>query len=386
LNWTKSLTEKDEVNMDSRTDFNIPGLVEELDSAVQHGDVEKADALAALLFRLRGGSESDTVMPDCFPRDIALRKPADSGSPPTRARSIKKAVVIAAAAVLVVALGATALATHFFGLSDMVMKDTSGGSITNLYGAPTPSADAAYSSEPAAQPSPQELIALQGYPDSNEYKAAAEWAAFLAGYDTDHRILDKVGNSSNGWTEKYPTYLVYSKEMADKLEEITAKYGLSLHKLLTAAESPQDLFSGAGVGDFMIDGGSSGVNKWWGGYYYDDGTFQSEGEAVLDSGASMNYQFCDYVKGTFSDVYLNIGGAGSYEQWTYASKSDVPVTLALSDSKALVIVDLPKSFAVINILNGAKRDDFYETGGITKQDLENFADLFDFTQLDITHK
>jgi len=54
------------------------------------------------------------------------------------------------------------------------------------------------------------LIVLQGYPDSNEYKASVEWNLFRAGYDTDGKLLSEVGNGSNEYTEKYPLYLVTS--------------------------------------------------------------------------------------------------------------------------------------------------------------------------------
>jgi hypothetical protein len=360
--------------MENRTDFDIRALVEELDAAVDSGDVIKADELSGLLFHLRGGKEADTVMPDRFPLSIALKKPADSGGQPMKTRSIKKITVIAAAAVLVVALGVTALATHLFGLSDLVMKDEdSGAKISNPYGAP-PAPDG------AAAPSPEDLISMQGYPDSKEYKAAAEWAAFLSGYDTDRAILNQVGNNPNEWTEKYPMYLVYSKDMADKLSEIAAKYSLALHTSNIIADSPHALLDAAAVGNFM-ENKDAGVNKMLGGYVYNDGTFHYDGEAVLYTGTTISYQFGNYVKGTFSDTYLNIGDAAGYDEWQYAAKSGVTVSLALSQDKALVTLDLPKSFVVINVLGGTTKSAIFSTDSITKEDLEKFADTFDFSQL-----
>jgi hypothetical protein len=232
----------------------------------------------------------------------------------------------------------------------------------------------------AAQP-PQELIAMQGYPDSNEYKATAEWNAFVAGYDTDHSILNKVGNSPNEYTEKYPMYLVYSKDMADKLEEITAKYGLKLHTSNTIVQTPEELIAAAGVGNFLESKEGAGVNRMLGGYVYNDGTFHYDGEAVLDTGTTMDYQFGNYVKGTFSDTYLNIGDASSYQEWQYETKSGVTVALALSESKALIIVDLPDSFVAVNVLGGTTKGTFFGSDGVTKEDLEKFTDTFDFSQL-----
>jgi len=67
----------------------------------------------------------------------------------------------------------------------------------------------------------------KGIPTVTNTKASVEWNLFRAGYDTDGKLLSEVGNGSNEYTEKYPLYLVYTKEMAEKLEEIVANISLS---------------------------------------------------------------------------------------------------------------------------------------------------------------
>ena len=95
-----------------------------------------------------------------------------------------------------------------------------------------------------------------------------------------------------------------------------------------------------------------------GGYAYNDGTFHYDGQVALTSGKLVDYQFGNYVKGTFSDVSLNVGDADSYREWAYETASGVTVSLALGDSKALVITDLDNSFVVINVLTGMARQRF----------------------------
>jgi hypothetical protein len=59
----------------------------------------------------------------------------------------------------------------------------------------------------------------------------------------------------------------------------------------------------------------------------------------------------------------------------------VDVTLALSDSKALVIADLENSYVIINALSGTEGDDSSVSGVITAQVLQEFADSFDYSKI-----
>lgn len=367
--------------MNNKTGFNISQLIDELDSAVMSGDTEKADELADALFRLQGGIDEAAVMPAQFTESIAAQYGKESGGHKVKPQSIKRIICIAAAAALVMTLGITALATHLFGLRDFVIanNEQSPSAVTDDAGTETETA--APSSEPAAAEPSYDIIALQGYPDSSEYKASAEWRVFCQNYDTDQTILHQVGNNPNAFTERYPLYLVYSQEMADKIEEIIAKYGLTLHTSIAVPESPEEFFSAAGTGDFLVHQSGTGIHTSFSGYVYNDGTFQFDGEAVLLNGAVLAYQFANYVKGTFSDTYLNIGDADSYKEWLYTTTGGVKVSLALSETKALIIADLGSSFVTVNVLAGTSEDSGFGSSGITADDLQAFADMFDLTQM-----
>lgn len=360
--------------MNNKTDFTLSELMEELEKAILCEDIKKADEMADRLYRMQGGAKEDVIMPDQFPECVAANRRMNSGGQKMKAKSIKKMVFLAATVTLIAALGITALATNLFGLRDMVIKNDSRavavGSGTN-----------APNNELIDQEPVTDLIALQGYPDSQEYKASEEWSAFCQSYDTDGSILSEVGNNSNEYTEKYPLYLVYSKEMADKLEEIIAKYGLKLHESLTLVENSEQLISEAGTGNFLEKANSHGGDTMLGGYVYNDGSFHYDGEAVLESGTRIMYQLGNYVKGTFSDTYLNVGDAGSYKEWEYTTQSGVKVYLAMSEGKSLVITDLNRSFMTINVLNGTGVNSTFGSDSITEQDLEAFADLFDYSKI-----
>ena len=298
------------------------------------------------------------------------------------------------------ALSVTAVATGFFGVRDLVIRDD-----TPVTASVQPSAGTDDFTATDVPSPVQDLIVLQGYPESPEYQAAVEWSVWCSHYDTDGSILGEVGNSANEYTERYPMYLVYSKDMADKLKEITSKYGLTPHETMTIANNAEALIEAAGTGDFLS--GSSVGYSMLGGYVYNDGTFHYDGQIVLPGGLSFGYQFGNYVKGSFSDVYLNVGDADGYREWQYKTASGVSVSLALGEEKALVIADLENSFVTINVLAGSQAKDmlndsrytaeeieelkekspdtytdlyeFYTKPGLVKEDLEAFADLFDFS-------
>lgn len=355
---------------------NISRLMKELDKAVLCNNSEKADEIADKLFHLQGGMEADTVMPDRFMEKIKDASKQKTGG--QKSMSIKKIISIAAVAAVIAAFGITTLATRWFGIKDLVIKNNDNGTAVtkNISDSDSGAASDAASSIVDNGKKEPDLIALQGYPNSNEYKANAEWNLFCAGYDTDHSLLNAVGNGSNEITEKYPMYLVYTQEMADKLEEIIKKYKLTLHKSMTVIDSLENLIKQADTGDFI-----GNANTVMGGYVYNDGTFQFEGEAVLKNSSRIAYQFGSYVKGTFSATYLNIGDANRYKEWTYKTRSGVEVSLALSESKSLVIADLKKSYVIINVLSGTGENDALVSRGITDEDLQEFADSFDYSQI-----
>ena len=88
----------------------------------------------------------------------------------------------------------------------------------------------------------REFISLQGYADSPEFQATGEWLEFEDGYDRDFSIVtafdEEVKRTGvDPFEEKYGAYLIYSQEMADKVDEITAKYNLQLHKNLSDCDT-----------------------------------------------------------------------------------------------------------------------------------------------------
>ena len=196
-------------------------------------------------------------------------------------------------------------------------------------------------------PGDVDIISLQGFAGSPEYQAMLEWSEFQHGYDRDGAILRQVGNKPTPWDEKYNYngYLVYSQEMADKLDAIAEKYGLALHTGFRLGATVEELREW--LGPFTVAG-------QWGGYYYDDGTFQMDGEQEVSGYGALSFQLRRCMKGVLDTVSLNITDAATYEQWEYKTACGETVLLALGPHKALILADLPDSFVAVNVMAGAE--------------------------------
>jgi len=255
-----------------------------------------------------------------------------------------------AAALLAVVLAGTALATDFFGLKSLI--------VTDPY-TETVSATAAPESRDT-----NELIALQGFPESPEFRANAEWMDVLAA---------TAQGEAEPLSDRYALYNVRTAEQARALDEITARYSLRLHTGYTDFDNEEALYTLLGSRPFFID--CAAIS----GYVYEDGSFQGDGTSV--AGKCYEYQFGRYVKGSFSEVTLHVGNTDDYEEWMYTTSRGVAVQLSLGPTRCVLMADLPESFVAVNLLGGTRGDQLFMPEPVTRADLETFAELFDFSAL-----
>lgn len=271
-------------------------------------------------------------------------------------RSKRGAVTVCIAVAVVAALGATAYAAFGGGLNSVLFNKASEEQ------PPMAESDIKTSDDYFAYVGNLEYISLQGYAGTPEYLAAKEWREFEDKYDIDFAILEAAGNDTAQWDEKYGAYGVYSQEMADKVDEIAAKYNLTLHE--SGLEDLDEKVLEEKFGQPVMN------DALLGGYGYKDGTFEVDGE--FDG---YPIQLGRVMKGTFDTVYLNIGSSSSYEQWNYTTKSGANVTLCLSKDKALILADLENSFVSVNVLLR------FCDKTMDKAQLENMADNINFAVL-----
>ncbi len=266
-------------------------------------------------------------------------------------RKFTKGTVMLAAALCLLTVFATAVfAANLFGLRDLLIN--------------------------TGDPEIESEISLSGYTDSREYMAASEWLAFVKSYDPDGTILEQViqDGSDVSIDDRYMHYNVYTQEMADRLDEIAAKYGLSLY----GGMMPEgvDAIAAEIVVNDREEFSDKAYNTVITGYMYDCGTFQYDGIFNPAYGRlSVDYQLRRSVKGVFDTVILNIGDIDDYQEQVITTDSGLELAAAVSEYKSVLIAESDSCFVCINVMGG--------TGmGITFDDLKDLANTFDFSVID----
>lgn len=275
-----------------------------------------------------------------------------------------RVLILAAVICALAALSIAAAATGFFGLREILLPEKGSVYVTDSNGVVVP-----------GEYEYKDFVSLSGWQDTPESKALAEWQSFLDGYDTDGAIIAQIGNGPTGLEDRYGEYMVYTQEMADKLEEIVAKYNLRLHSRMTEV-MPATWPTAAGK--FCRENVIA-----YTGYIYENGTFRFDGDAELEDYGLIEYQFSRSVRGTFDEVALNINSASDFREWGYETPDGTRVTLGLGKrNRSLIMADLGESFVLVNVLTGEAGDDTFSAGPIGQKELERLADSFDFSALE----
>ena len=212
-------------------------------------------------------------------------------------------------------------------------------------------------------------ITLAGLAGSPEFLAAREWLEFTAEHDMDGALLAQVGEGSTGLDPRFDLYMVYTQEMANKLDEITARHGLALHTSVESLHGGELLEARLG-GALLPDG-----YEMFSGYIYPSNSFFLEGYAYFGEGRGVSFQLMNARRGYFSEVVLHIGDAEQFDSWRFTAGRQ-PLLLALGPQKSLVLADTGRSFVTINVLGGSACEH-----AVTRADLEAFAEGFDFALL-----
>ena len=293
-------------------------------------------------------------------KELTKMKINELGAAPKR-KSKKTIITVLIAVAVVSALGITTFAA------------INGGLASRTFGKSTwaPEDETYVDSDGEEYTFPErEFISLQGYADSPEFQATGEWLEFEDGYDRDFSIVtafdEEVKRTGvDPFEEKYGAYLIYSQEMADKVDEITAKYNLQLHKNLSDCDT-----------DIVREkfGNVFSEEVFGAGYMYDDGTFQ------LDcTYKNIEFQIRRCMRGYFDTVYLNVGNIDNYEQWTYVTKDGYTVYLGIrSDGHAVISIDLEDSFVSMSIMPW---DSDLNQVIHTREELEDLVDQINFSLL-----
>lgn len=284
----------------------------------------------------------------------------------TKVIPFKKYMVMAAAVILALALVGCAI---IFGLRHMKVGEHTDTFHTQEFAA-------------VEHQEKQELISLQGFVGSAGYKAAKEWQQFQESYDRDGALLANADADDYQEPIEYMSYICYTQEMQDKIDDICAKYCLDILGPVYFADQAWRIFEAVKI-RAITDASASATVDFHPGYYYGDGSFAVDGSLKLLDDFNpwphpVNFQYRCVQKSSFDSVFLNVGDIDGYEQWNYTASDGTVLLLALSEEKALVIADKEAHFVSINITKP-----YYEgaSGAVRYMDraaLEAVAACFDF--------
>lgn len=232
---------------------------------------------------------------------------------------------------------------------------------------------------PATEAGDQWLsMSLNGFSDSPEYKAYAEWTAWNDAWWEENPDPWAALGEDDSYFETAENYAYYYSasfsEQAEKLDEILGKYGLTLHTAECEFRTEEELYSILGVEDIF-----SKELSQVSGYIYDDGSFKAE--KVLSMGEEFKTMTVFLAaKGSFSMISGSM--PADYQEWTYTTTDGTEVLLALGHADGtLGEPNDPQDRGVIL----AELEGAYVFAGFTgitdRAELERYADGIGFQVL-----
>ncbi|MDR2570481.1 MAG: hypothetical protein LBD23_09315 [Oscillospiraceae bacterium] len=281
----------------------------------------------------------------------------------------RRLAAAATVAVTLLALSTVAIATNLFGLRNMELPTPQPGD--QFLGIPITEE---MLDDPEYSWLLRQDLSMQGYEGSPEHAAAAEWRAFVYGYDTDGTLKEAAGNTWGDVPEPYQYYGAYTMEMVEKIREIINKHGLTLIGDLVDTRTSEELHSIIAKEAFFKDD-----SIWSVGSVYESGTFVLEGEYN-----EAPFYMRSSRKGVFDWVYMSGFDENSdYDEWVYENAFGKQLILVQGDYGSIIILDTETAFNVIIVYAGTQGCDMWTTDvpPFTRSDLEHFANLIDFEQL-----
>lgn len=273
------------------------------------------------------------------------------------------------AAVIVSLFTVTAYAMGWFGLRERMIE-----SAPETQEAVSESASPENSTAPTAEP--KRWVSLNGYADSPEYLANAEWLRFREEYLASHTITN-----DNSWMDGLDEetvntchyYGVYEQAMLDELNALAEQYGLRLHTHQVTPLTLEDFYRAAGTGAFLTEGSGSG-------YIYEDGSFMLE-----TSGTKSNVllSILKNLSGTILPLSSGMDSPENYEEWEYTNIHGDTVLLAFNEQRE----DIDASVADLRIffdLDGVfimVHASIYSTDSVSREACEQVADMIVFHEL-----
>jgi hypothetical protein len=274
------------------------------------------------------------------------------------------------AAVLVSLFTVTAYAMGWFGLRERMIE-----SVPEAESAVTESGNEENAATPTTEP--KRWVSLNGYADSPEYLANAEWLRFREEYLASHTITN-----DNSWMDGLDEetvntchyYGVYDRAMLEELNALAEQYGLRLHTRQVTPLTLEDFYCAAGTGASLTEGDG-------GGYIYEDGSFKLEWDF---DGQGRYAVILKNLSGTILPLSSGMDKPENYEEWEYTNIHGDTVLMAFngaredlrgpSNADLRIFFDRDGVFVMVHT-------SFDEGSAVSREDCEHIADRIIFHEL-----
>ena len=221
-------------------------------------------------------------------------------------------------------------------------------------------------------------VSMNGYKDSAEYKANAEWVAFYWDYvqNSEHDFSDDFPEGEEqDYVEICHYYGCYDKTMADKLFEIAERYGLKLHTWRYTPATLPEFYATAGTGNFLTE------NVLGNGYVYEDGSFMLQGDirpyGLPENSGAPDRVFSFYVHkslaGTVIPYFSSSDDPENYTEWEYTNQHGDTVLMSFDETRGRLMVFFDSDGVFLQMNAGS----IYEPIE-SREEAEHIADQFIF--------
>lgn len=242
-----------------------------------------------------------------------------------------------------------------------------------------------------------------GLEGTNEYKASKEWSEYFEKNMLSNKELQAINEiSQNGLPQEFQKYSsaynVYHQETADKVDEISEKYGLKLLSEPEVTQSYEQLLINTGVNDFLLD---KDKLKFLYARTFKEGNFNGDIEVILDENQPEYIMYVGGMSvnrvGVFGELALNMGDLSDYSEWEYTNSNEDALILMINNvtNHSYIFYKGTENFVYINMSEVQDVDVYMDDNGgyintrtsepaetpvaLTSEQLQRLADMIDFS-------
>lgn len=198
----------------------------------------------------------------------------------------------------------------------------------------------------------EQVFSLSGLKDSPAYQGTKAWFDFTQSYDADGSIQKSVWSDPPQFPEKYDAYDIYSQDMADKLDEIAAQYGLQLLGARVKGISDKSLLRYYGV-ENLLNEASTATMDTLSAWAYEGGSLYSDFFLRLPENRDWPYEtLCSYrlnsKNALCTDTFTQADGS-KWREWNYTTAGGDSVLILRNEDGGLSWILCDRADAMVSL-------------------------------------